>query len=125
MAVDGKRLGLAVVFLWFLIGGIAHFAIPTTFMAAMPDYLPWHREAVAISGGFELLGAIGLLLPAWRRWAGNGLIALVVVVTPVNVHMWLHPAQFPAIPEALLGLRLVLQVLLIACIWWATRSRRA
>ncbi|HET8790561.1 MAG TPA: hypothetical protein VFM75_05080 [Modicisalibacter sp.] len=116
---------LAFVFLWFLIGGIAHFAIPGLFMSAMPDYLPLHREAVLVSGFFELLGAAGLLLPKWRRWAGNGLILLVVLVTPVNVHMWLHPAQFPAIPEVLLELRLIVQILLIVGIWWVTRPYSA
>lgn len=120
-----KTFGVAFVFLWFLIGGIAHFAIPGLFMSAMPDYLPLHREAVLVSGFFELLGAAGLLLSKWRRWAGNGLILLVVLVTPVNVHMWLHPAQFPAVSEVLLGLRLIVQMLLIVCIWWVTRPSNA
>jgi uncharacterized membrane protein len=35
--------------------------------------------------------------------------------------MWRHPDLIPAIPEALLALRLVLQVLLLALIWWSTQ----
>ena len=50
-----------------------------------------------------------------------GLIALVIVVTPANVYMWMNPQLFTSVPEVLLTLRLVLQVILLALIWWATR----
>ena len=56
-----------------------------------------------------------------RPWAGWGLILLTLAVTPANVHMWLHPEQFPDMPYWALSLRLVIQVLLLACIWWSTR----
>ncbi|MBC7623375.1 MAG: hypothetical protein H7232_08320 [Aeromicrobium sp.] len=38
--------------------------------------------------------------------------------------MWRHPELFPDIPEMLLALRLVLQVILLWLIWWATRRPR-
>ena len=117
-----KNLGLAVVFAWFMFGGIAHFTNAEFFVAIMPPWIGWHLEIVYISGVFEILGAIGILIPTFRQWAGNGLIALVIAVTPANIHMWLHPELFPDVPEAFLSIRLVVQVLLIMCIWWSTRT---
>lgn len=90
----------------------------------MPPYVPYPVAMVYISGVFELLGAVGLLFAATRQWAGYGLIILVIAVSPANIHMWLHPAQFPDVPEWFLSLRLVIQVFLLWCIWWSTRPAR-
>ena len=116
-----KYLGLAVVFLWFMGGGISHFTNPDLFVSIMPPYVGYHLEIVYISGVFEILGAIGLMIPQLRQWAGNGLLLLVVCVTPANVHMWMNPELFPDVPEAFLFIRLVVQLLLLLCIWWSTR----
>ena len=116
-----KNLGLAVVFIWFMAGGITHFTNPDFFVAIMPPYIGWHLELVYISGVFEILGAIGILIRPLRQLAGNCLIALVICVTPANLHMWLNPELFPDVPPAFLSVRLVVQVLLIVCIWWSTR----
>jgi uncharacterized membrane protein len=95
-----KWAGLGFVILWFLIGGFAHFAIAPTVESIMPPYIPFPRAAVLISGGFELLGALGLLSARTRRVAGIGLCALTIAVTPANLYMAQHPALFPEIPEA-------------------------
>jgi len=120
-----KNLGLAIVFAWFMGGGIAHFVTPEFFTNIMPASIPWHFELVYISGVFEILGALGILLPMFRQLAGNCLILLVLCVTPVNVHMWLNPELFPDVPPAFLTIRLVIQVALLAVIWWSTRTPKA
>jgi uncharacterized membrane protein len=116
-----KNLGLAFVFLWFMGGGIAHFTSTDFFVAIMPPYLGYHREIVYISGVLEILGAIGILIPALRQWAGNGLLLLVLCVTPANIHMWMHPELFPDVSGVFLNIRLVVQVALLMLIWWCTR----
>ena len=117
-----KNFGLAIVFAWFMVGGITHFTNPQFFVSIMPPYIGYHLELVYISGVFEIIGAIGILIPRLRQWAGNGLILLVILVSPANVHMWLNPDLFPDVPEAFLSLRLVIQLLLLALIWWSTRG---
>ena len=119
-----QYLGLAIVFIWFMGGGVSHFTSPDFYTNIMPPYIGWHLEIVYISGVFEILGAIGILLPATRQLAGNCLILLTLAVTPANVHMWMNPELFPDVPEAFLSIRLVVQVLLIVCIWWSTRTPR-
>lgn len=116
-----RMIGLGIVFAWFFGGGIGHFTMTDFFVSIVPPYIPWPLAAVYVSGVFELLGAVGVLIPATRRLAGLGLIALTLAVSLANIHMWLHPELFPDIPEWALSLRLVIQVLLIACIWWSTK----
>ena len=82
-----KFVGLAVVFVFFMGGGISHFTNADFFVAIMPPYLGWHLELVYLSGVFEILGAIGVLIPRLRQLAGTGLIVLVICVTPANIHM--------------------------------------
>lgn len=117
-----KKIGLGIVFLWFFCGGVAHFVITDFFVNIMPPYLPWHYEAVYISGVFEILGAIAILFPRYRKLAGNGLFLLTLCVSPANIHMWLNPELFPEVPPAALTVRLFVQVALLACIWWSTRT---
>ena len=119
--MNARKLVLTLVFLWFAVGGAGHFLAPDFFMKIIPPALPYRLEAVYISGFFELLGAAALLITVLRRPAGIGLIALTVAVTPANVYMWANPGLFPAIPEVLLALRLVLQIALMGAIWWSTQ----
>jgi uncharacterized membrane protein len=116
-----KYLGLAFVFVWFFGGGISHFTNPEFFLAIMPPYIPFPAAAVYVSGVLEVIGAIALWPPRTRGAAGWGLIVLTVLVTPANVHMWLHPELFPDVSPAFLSARLVVQVLLLVLIWWSTR----
>ncbi|WP_240613845.1 hypothetical protein [Salinicola acroporae] len=115
--------GLSLVFIWFAIGGIGHFVMLDAFASIIPPGLPWPEAAVLISGFFELLGAVGILLPRFRALAGWGLVALTICVTPANVYMWLHPELFPQVPEWLLFWRLPFQVFLLFCIVASTQKR--
>lgn len=119
-----RALGVGFVFLWFLLGGIAHFALTDAEMRIVPPCIPWPRAVVLTSGVFELLGAAGLLWPPTRRAAGLGLFALTLAVTPAHVYMLQRPALFD-LPHALLVLRLPLQAALLVLIWWATHERHA
>ncbi len=85
---------------------------------AIPDYLGYHKELVAISGLFEILGALGILVPQTRLLAGYGLIALIIAVYPANINMALHPKEFTEIAEFLLYIRLTFQILFIWFVWW-------
>lgn len=113
--------GLAIVFCWFFFGGVAHFTSTEFFTNIVPPWWPWPLAAVYISGVFEVGLALMLIHPAFRSFAGWGLIALTLAVTPANIHMWLHPEQFPEVEPAFLSIRLVVQVFLLALIWWSTR----
>ena len=119
-----RRVGLGVVFLWFFLGGIAHFAATDLETGLVPPCVPWPHATVLASGVFELLGAFGLLPRRTRRAAGWGLFALTIAVTPVHVWMLQRPDLFPEIPYAVLVARLPLQAVLLVLIVWSTRAPR-
>lgn len=118
-----KRVGLVLVFLWFLFGGVAHFSLTDVEMRIVPPAIPWPRAAVLISGVFELLGAVGILIPATRRAAGIGLFLLTIAVTPANVYMLQHAELFN-VPRWALIARLPFQAVLLALILWSTWTPR-
>ena len=119
-----RMAGIAFVFLWFAIGGIAHFVFTETEMRIVPPWMPWPRAAVLVSGVLELLGAAGLLWRPTRRLAGIGLFLLTLAVTPAHFYMLQQPELFPSIPYAALVARLPVQVALLALIAWSTFGGR-
>lgn len=116
-------IGLSTVFLWFFIGGIAHFAATDLEATIVPPYIPWPVTAVLVSGVFELLGAAGILVPSLRRAAGIGLFLLTLAVTPAHIYMLQQPELFN-VPLWALWLRLPVQVALLALIVWSTWKPR-
>ena len=105
---------------FFIAAGANHFRDPAFYLPTIPSWLPWHRELVDFSGVAEIVGGIAALVPATRRAAGWGLIALLVAVFPANVNTALNHAQLPDRPlvDWLLWLRLPVQALLIGWVWW-------
>jgi uncharacterized membrane protein len=114
-----RRGALGFVFLWFAIGGVAHFAATELEMRIVPPWLPWPRAIVLSTGLLELAGAIGITIPTVRRLAGWGLLALTIAVTPANIYMLQTADRWP-VPEWMLVARLPLQVVLLALIAWST-----
>ncbi len=106
----------------FVIAGTLHFAIPKVYRRIMPPYIPAPEAMVYASGVAEIVGGAGLLHPRLRTPAGWWLIATLVAVFPANVHMALHPDDYPQIPGAALWARLPLQGVFIAWVRAAMRG---
>ena len=70
----------------FAYAGYAHIASPRGFLAITPDWVPFAPEVIFLTGICELLGALGLLIPQTRRWAGWALAAYTVCVYPANIN---------------------------------------
>ena len=112
----------------FMVGaGANHFIAPGTYVAMVPAALPAPLALVYISGVAEVLGGLGLILPATRKLAAWGLIALYIAVFPANLNMAVNQLHLghSEIPSWALWARLPLQGVLIAWAWWFTRDRRA
>lgn len=109
---------------FFVYVGVTHFTNPDLFVGIMPPFLSqWALELTYISGFFEILGGVGLLIPKTRRWAAWGLIALLIAVFPANIHMAINnvPLGGEHLPPAALWGRLPLQFVFIGIAWWFTR----
>ena len=108
----------------FALAGANHFAHTDFYVGIMPPYLPWHTALVYASGVAEVMLGILLLSRRFERVAAWGMIALIVAVTPANVHMAMHADLYPQYSSTALWLRLPLQVVLIAWAYWYARPRR-
>ena len=82
----------------------------------MPPIVPFHLAVVLVSGFFEIIGGIGILIPSLRKKAAWGLAALIVAVYPANIYMALSPDVFPEYSMNLLYFRLILQFVIF---YWA------
>ena len=124
-AIGGPGTPWGLVLL-FGVAGILHFVVPHVYERIMPRWLPAHRALVLASGAAELLGALALLVPAWRAAAGWWLIAVLVAVFPANVQMLQDAHARGASAGMLVGLwlRLPLQPFLIWWVWAAAIRRR-
>jgi uncharacterized membrane protein len=111
------RVGLAVMFLFT---AVAHFnAMRSDLVRMVPPVFPNPELMVTVTGICEVLGAIGLLIPGTRRWAGLALIVFLIVVLPANVHAartgvtLRGAAATPVVP------RVAMQALFIGLLWWS------
>ena len=105
--------------------GADHFLNPDPFVLIVPSALPNPLLLVYVSGAFEMLGGLGLLIPQVRLYAAWGLIALYVAVFPANINMALNHLQpDPAhpIPDWISWARLPFQALFIWLAWWLRKA---
>ncbi|PSB50305.1 DoxX family protein [Chamaesiphon polymorphus] len=124
IATTRKEQLRVILAICIIVVGIMHFAVPDPFVKIVPDYLPYHLELVYISGFFEILGGIGILVPPVSQAAAWGLLLLFIAVFPANINMAINEIDLPHIPDSsvLRWGRLPLQAVLIAWAWWYTRA---
>jgi uncharacterized membrane protein len=106
---------------FFVLAGLNHFINSAFYLKSMPPYLPWHLFLIYLSGFFEVALGVLLLVHALTRVAAWGLIALLIAVFPANIQMALNPQLYPDISPTVLWLRLPLQAVFIAWVFWYTR----
>ena len=111
-------LSLFAVAAVFVGAGVAHFVWPPVFVRIVPPYVPRPLLLVYLSGAAEVLGGIGVLVPALRVYAGWGLLLLLCAVFPVHTYMARHPEVFSKVPGWALYGRIPLQFVLMAWVYW-------
>ncbi len=67
--------------------GVRHFIDPNFFLAIMPNYLTFHLEFVYLSGIAEVALGLMLLSKKTRKTGAIGLIILLILVFPANIHL--------------------------------------
>ena len=112
-----KGRARVVLALLFIVASIMHF-ITDVELKIIPPSLPLRREALYITGIFEFVGGIGLLIPRFQRVAAWGLAALLVAIFPANLYHAIKNIQLGGILNSPFYhvVRLPLQAVLI---WWA------
>lgn len=115
------RLLLAALFLF---AGTIHLIDPELFLPIMPPWIPIHLFCIQVSGVFELLGGIGLLIPmrTVQTITGIGLTLLLTAVFPANIYMATAHIQIHGFPSQpwMAWARLPLQPLLLILVLGVT-----
>ena len=120
-----QKLKLILKFLlaiFFVLAGFNHFFSAAFYLHIMPFYLPWPLLLVYLSGLFEIVPGVLLLIPKFMQMAAWGLIALLIGVFPANLHMALNEDLDPEYSDAALWVRLPLQNVLIGWASWYAKS---
>ena len=67
--------------------GVRHFIDPDFFLHIMPNYLEYHLELVYLTGVAEIIFGIMLIFNQTRKIGSIGLIILLILVFPANIHL--------------------------------------
>ncbi|MCB0720992.1 MAG: DoxX family membrane protein [Ignavibacteriae bacterium] len=125
---DSKFKGRVAASVMFIFTGISHFTNTEAFLAITPDFIPATKEMIYLSGIFEILGAIGLQLPRFRKFSAWGLILLLLAVFPANI----NAAVNGILTEVAFGIgiwylwvRLLFQPVFIWWVWWSSLKRES
>lgn len=102
--------------IFYFAAGINHFWHKAMYLKIVPYWLGFPEALVILSGLFEILFALLLLLSQTRRFAAWCIILLLIAIFPANIQMMItyldehNPRLWIAIA------RLPLQIVLV---WWA------
>jgi uncharacterized membrane protein len=109
------RIAMAVMLGFTAIG---HFVFTKGMAMMLPDFMPFKTEVIYLTGIFEILAAVGLLIPGIRKWAGWALIFFFILVLPGNIKAAMHhidyqKGTFDGYGPSYLWFRVPLQILFI------------
>ncbi|OJX49592.1 MAG: hypothetical protein BGO88_15245 [Flavobacterium sp. 38-13] len=100
-----------------------HFLF-TKGMAMMIPFLPFATEIVYVTGLIELIAAIGLLLPKYKKVIGWFLILFFILLLPANIyaassHIDIQNATYNGEGLDYLWFRIPLQLVIIVWVYWS------
>jgi len=100
--------------------GVSHFtSMKKDFVRMVPPSIPSPLRMVYFTGICELAGAVGLLIPDFRRLAAYALILLFLAMLPANIHAARAGVTLRGKPATSLWLRVPMQILFIAIAFWS------
>ena len=117
-----KLITILIMAYFYISVGIKHFTEPEWFLQIYPPFLPFGLAAVYVSGFFEVLFGIMLLIPKTRYYAGWGLIVLLIAVFPANIYLAYTNGAAMDISAAVAWGRLPFQALFIGLAYWHSKD---
>jgi len=122
--VNGRTMLRWLLIAAFLFAGSVHVGQPDVFLRIVPAWVPMPRETVIVTGWCEIAGAIGLLVPQVRWWAGAMLALYAVCVFPANIKHALEYGHSHGLGIGWLyhGPRLLFQPVIV---WWCLYAGKA
>ena len=122
MLILVKIIRVYVMGIFYIIVGIKHFQDPSWFVQIVPPILPYKYELVYISGFFEVLLGILLMIPRFQSIAAKGLMALLICVYPANIYLAQTNGAALGISPLIAWGRLPFQFVFIGLAYWHTKE---
>ena len=116
-----KPLSIIVMSWFYIYAGLLHFTNTNWFLQIVPPYLPLKLELVYVSGFFEIIFGLMLVLPSWRYYAGWGLVLLLIAVYPANIYLAQTNGAAMNTSALVAWGRLPFQFLFIGIAYWHTK----
>ena len=118
------HFGSTVLGTAFAGAGIAHVVKHEWFEQLVPEqFTRWRKPISSVTAVIQFVGGISMFIPRLRavaRWAN---LAMLVPTLPAAAAQIKHPEVLrkAGVPPALAPVRVVVQTLVAALTWWATR----
>ncbi|HBG40286.1 MAG TPA: hypothetical protein DDZ96_11585 [Porphyromonadaceae bacterium] len=113
--VFSGRIALSAMFVFSAMG---HFTFTQGMALMIPEFIPFKTEIIYLTGGMEILFAIGLFFPDIRVPTAWLIIAFLILALPANIyasvkHIDIQKATFDGNGLNYLWFRIPLQILFI------------
>ena len=106
----------------FVLIGYDHFISPEIYDPLVPDYMGSPRFWTILSGIFEIILGLGIMIPFIRIYSAKSLAVLLIALYLANLNMWLNDIPFNGVKLSQIGhlIRFIIQVFLVFfCFWLA------
>ena len=119
-----KNITIYIMSFLYIIVGIKHFVDVEYFVSIVPNYISWKKEAVFISGFFEILLGILLLFHKTRKIAAWGIIMLLIAVFPANIYLYVSEITRDILNISKIDalIRMPFQIPLIIISYWHSKK---
>ena len=118
MLIMVKVISVYIMGIFYIMVGIKHFQDPSWFVQIVPPILPYKYELVYLSGFFEVLLGILLMIPRFQSIAAKGLMALLICVYPANIYLAQTNGVALGISPLIAWGRLPFQFVFIGLAYW-------
>ena len=82
-----KKIILYIQVVFYFIAGINHVVMPDVYYSMMPSWIPMQHVVNILAGIVEVVLAIMLAIPRFRRYGAIGIVLLLIAFIPVHVYM--------------------------------------
>ncbi len=117
-----KQISRIAMSLLYIVAGINHFIQPLFYVKIMPIYFPVPLMLVYISGAFEFLLGVLILVQKTRKVACWLIIAMLIAFLPVHIQMLIDHPNLSDYMFWISVLRLPLQFVLIKWAWSVSKN---
>ncbi|TMM51972.1 hypothetical protein FEE95_21385 [Maribacter algarum] len=85
------RIAMAIMLVFTAIG---HFVFTKGMKMMIPDFIPFKESCVHFTGIFEIIMAVGLLIPKYQSLSGWALIIFLLLMLPANIYASVHQINY-------------------------------